>query len=174
MKENIMKELVEVYSLNNNGNRDFVKKLDSNNNLIGFVNGVYDLDKIEFREGKQDDLITMSTGYKYNDKYSDKYQELLKFLEDIQPNEKEREYMLTYLSIGLVGNLLELFTILTGSGRNGKSKLIELLKMTFGDYFGSVSSQLFWFSIKPIILVQYQANYLQDQDRTQMLQIQDY
>jgi putative DNA primase/helicase len=51
--------------------------------------------------------------------------------------------MLTYLSIGLIGNLLELFTILTGCGRNGKSKLIELLKTTFGDYFGSVQSQLF-------------------------------
>ena len=51
--------------------------------------------------------------------------------------------MLTYLSIGLVGNLLELFTILTGCGRNGKSKLIELIKITFGDYFGSVQSQLF-------------------------------
>jgi P4 family phage/plasmid primase-like protien len=143
MKENIMKELVEVYSLNNNGNRDFVKKLDSNNNLIGFINGVFDLDKMKFREGKQDDLITMTTGYEYNDKHSDKYQELLNFLEDIQPNKKEREYMLTYLSIGLIGNLLELFTILTGNGRNGKSKLIELLKLTFGDYFGSVSSQLF-------------------------------
>ena len=51
--------------------------------------------------------------------------------------------MLTYLSVGLIGNLLELFTILTGCGRNGKSKLIELLKYTFGDYFGSVQSQLF-------------------------------
>jgi len=43
----------------------------------------------------------------------------------------------------LVWNLLELFTILTGCGRNGKSKLVELLKATFGDYFGAVQSQLF-------------------------------
>ena len=57
-----------------------------------------------------------------------RYQELLNFLEDILPNKDERDYTLTYLSIGLVGNLLELFTILTGCGRNGKSKLIELLK----------------------------------------------
>jgi P4 family phage/plasmid primase-like protien len=143
LKNNIMTELLELYSEKNNKNGDFVKKMDSNNKLIGFENGVYDLDKMEFREGKIDDLISMSTGYEYKDKYSDKYQELTKFLEDIQPNEKEREYMLTYLSIGLVGNLLELFTILTGSGRNGKSKLIELLKLTLGDYGGSVPSQLF-------------------------------
>jgi phage/plasmid-associated DNA primase len=65
------------------------------------------------------------------------------FIQDIQPNKEERDYMLTYLSIGLIGNLLELFTILTGSGRNGKSKLVELLKTTFGDYFGCVQSQMF-------------------------------
>jgi hypothetical protein len=46
----------------------------------------------------------------------------------IQPNKKERDYMITYLSIGLIGNLLELFTILTGCGRNGKSNVVELLK----------------------------------------------
>jgi putative DNA primase/helicase len=85
----------------------------------------------------------MSVGYDYQSDHTDKYNELLNFLKDIQPNKEDRDYMLTYLSIGLVGNLLELFTILTGCGRNGKSKLIELLKMTFGDYFGSVQSQLF-------------------------------
>ena len=39
--------------------------------------------------------------------------------------------------------MLEWFTILTGAGRNGKSKLIELIKKTFGDYYGSVKSQMF-------------------------------
>ncbi len=32
---------------------------------------------------------------------------------------------------------------MTGCGRNGKSKLIELLSKTFGEYFGSVQSQMF-------------------------------
>ena len=68
---------------------------------------------------------------------------LMKFLEDILPNKEERDYLLTYLSIGLIGNQLELFTILTGCGRNGKSKLVELLKITLGEYFGSVQSTLF-------------------------------
>jgi P4 family phage/plasmid primase-like protien len=143
MKNNIMCELIEVYSLNNNLKRNFVKNLDNNNNLIGFDNGVYDLDKMEFREGLPEDNITLSVGYDYKELHSDKYEDLLKFLEDIQPNKNERDYMLTYLSIALVGNLLELFTILTGCGRNGKSKLIELLELTFGDYYSSVQSQLF-------------------------------
>ena len=142
-KNNIMTELSEIFFMNNNIQKDFVQKLDSNKYLIGFNNGVYDLQNFVFREGKPDDYITLSVGYNYSQNHSDKNQGLLKFLEDIQPNKEERDYMLTYLSIGLMGNLLELFTILTGCGRNGKSKLIELLKFTLGDYFGSVQSQLF-------------------------------
>ena len=142
-KNNIMTELQEIFLINKNSKRDFTKKLDANNYLIGFNNGVYDLQKFEFREGISEDYITLSVGYDYSDKHTEKYQELIKFLEDIQPNKEERDYMFTYLSIGLVGNLLELFTIMTGCGRNGKSKLIELLKLTFGEYFGSVQSQLF-------------------------------
>jgi P4 family phage/plasmid primase-like protien len=143
LKNNIMVELVDLFLGKKNKDRDFVKKLDNNNNLIGFENGIYDLEKFEFREGNPDDLITMTTGYNYNKEYTNKYKDLLKFLEDIQPNEKEREYMLTYLSIGLFGNMLELFTILSGNGRNGKSKIIELLGETLGEYFGSVQSQMF-------------------------------
>ena len=143
LKNNIMTELGDLYLINNNKQRDFTKKLDNNKYLIGFNNGVYDLKIFQFRNGTQEDYITMSVNYDYIDKHTDKYENLLQFLDDIQPNKDELDYMLTYISIGLVGNLLELFTILTGTGRNGKSKLIELLKETFGDYFGSVSSQLF-------------------------------
>jgi P4 family phage/plasmid primase-like protien len=142
VKNNIMTELLEFYSIDNR-HKTFLGKLDNNKNLIGFNNGVYDLQKFEFREGKYDDFISITTGYNYISTHTDKCKELLQFLEDIQPNKEEREYMLTYLSIGLIGNKLELFTILTGCGRNGKSKLIELLKCTFGDYFGSVQSQMF-------------------------------
>jgi len=142
-KNNIMAELCDIFLINNNPERDFVKNLDKNNFLIGFNNGVYDLKTFEFRDGKPEDLLTMSVRYDYNDNHTDKYNDLLTFLNDIQPNKEDRDYMLTYLSIGLVGNLLELFTILTGTGRNGKSKLIELLAQTFGDYSGSVQSTLF-------------------------------
>jgi P4 family phage/plasmid primase-like protien len=143
LKNNIMTELIDLYAEHKNPERNFVKKLDTNNNLLGFENGIYDLSKFEFREGKQEDYISLSVGYDYIETHTDHHKDLLQFLEDIQPNEEERDYMLTYLSIALIGNQLELFTILTGSGRNGKSKLIELLELTFGDYYSSVQSQLF-------------------------------
>jgi P4 family phage/plasmid primase-like protien len=123
---------------------DFCKKLDKNYNILGFENGVYDLKENKFREGTREDYITMSVGYNYGSDYSDNRKNLINFLEDILPNKEERDYLLTYLSIGLIGNKLELFTILTNkTGRNGKSKLIELIKYTFGEYFASIKSQIF-------------------------------
>ena len=59
---------------------------------------------------------------------------MINFLSDIQPNDDERDFLLTYLSHALYGNMLEWFTILTGVGRNGKSKFIELIKKTFGEF----------------------------------------
>ncbi len=146
-KNKIMRDVIDVtktkFVVNNNKNLDFVKRLDTNSYLIGFDNGVYDLKDHSFRPGKQEDMLTMSVGYSYLPEKSENYDSLLQFLEDIQPKKLERDYLLTYLSTALFGNSLELFTILTGQGRNGKSKLIELLKMTFGNYYGSVKSQLF-------------------------------
>jgi len=39
-----------------------LKKLDEiNKNLIAFENGIYDLEKEEFRIGRSDDFISLST-----------------------------------------------------------------------------------------------------------------
>ena len=45
-KNNIMTELAEIFYINNNKDKNFVEKLDKNNYLIGFNNGVYDLNNI--------------------------------------------------------------------------------------------------------------------------------
>lgn len=143
VKNYIMTELTDLFVDAKNPNKNFLSKLDTNKFLIGFDNGVYDLKNFVFREGNNDDYISMSVNYDYKNEHTDKYNDLLTFLSDIQPNEEERNYMLTYLSIALIGNELELFTILTGKGRNGKSKFVELLQKTFGDYFECVQAQLF-------------------------------
>ena len=80
----------------------------------------------------------------------------MQFIEGIQPNEEEREFLLTYLSHALYENMLEWFTILTGAGRNGKSKLIELIKIRSG-----------------IITVLSKAKCLLGHNPTRDLQIQD-
>jgi P4 family phage/plasmid primase-like protien len=142
-KRDIMSVTKELFKVNNNPHRDFVQNLNSNKYLIVFKNGVYNLKTYVFRDGIPSDNMSMSVNYNYRSKHSKKYGELLRFLEDIQPNKEERDFLLTYLSHALCENILEWFTILTGAGRNGKSKLIELIKKTFGNYYGSVKSQLF-------------------------------
>lgn len=139
-QDNIMTELTEMFS---NKNNDFLLKLDSNQNLLGFNNGVYDLEKFEFRMSNPSDYVSMTVGYDYNDKYSDKYENLKTFLGEILPIKEDLEYTLTYLSTMLYGNILQNFSILTGVGRNGKSKLMELIELVMGDYFASTSGTMF-------------------------------
>ena len=45
--------------------KTFMGKLDENPYLICFENGVYDIDKVEFRAGRPDDYISISTGFNY-------------------------------------------------------------------------------------------------------------
>lgn len=116
---------------------DFLRKIDENQFLIGFNNGVYDLRSGELREGRRDDYITLCTNINKID-FSIKdvhYDELNKFICSIFPNEEKREYFMTYLSTCLQGmNFEQKFRIWVGDGANGKSKLEELFTTSFGDY----------------------------------------
>lgn len=126
-----------------NNNPKFFENLDTSPYMIGFNNGVYDLNQMKFRDGKSEDMIAMSCNYDFKQEYSKYKDNLLTFLNDILPNNDDREYFLTYLSSALIGlNVCEFFTILTGKGRNGKSKLIDLISYTMGDYVGRPKCKL--------------------------------
>ncbi len=118
---------------------EFEEKLDSNKNLIGFNNGVYDLDQGCFREGTPDDYVTFTVGYDYVD-YGMEHPYVRcieEFFRKIQQEEDMREYILTLLSSYLDGHTKQQkFIIWTGSGSNGKSTAIEFFQMAFGDYCG--------------------------------------
>lgn len=116
---------------------DFVSKLDSNPYLIGFNDGVYDLENNIFRKGKSDDYITQNTGYDYIEynPESEQVKEIYTFLSEIIPNKVVREYLLKILGRSLLGINDEKFYIFTGlSGANGKSTLVNFLEYTLGDY----------------------------------------
>lgn len=117
---------------------NFLKNLDENIYLICFENGVYDLESDTFREGCPDDYISLCTNYKYI-AYDEKDEisiEIKSFIKKIQPVREMREYLLMLLSTCLAGSISEeSFYVFTGSGSNGKSKLMELLKYTLGDLF---------------------------------------
>ena len=131
-KDNILKESKELFH-----DDDFVKKLDTNNYLIGFRNGIYDLEAGELREGRPDDYVEMNTDIEKIDleETNEHYQELLHFINTIFVDPEIREYFMLYLASCLQRhNAEEKFRIWTGVGSNGKSKLIELLVGSLGNY----------------------------------------
>ena len=131
-KNNIMTEAEDIFY---SKNKDFEEKLNLNNNLIGFNNGIYDIEKLEFRNGNMNDYISITVGYEYKNEYSEKINDIIKFFEEIQPDKEEREYLLTYIASTLEGNILEKFHVFSGKGRNGKTILMDLIKVTFGEYY---------------------------------------
>lgn len=137
--------LTEMYYLFKSLEPDFMTKLDANPYLMGFKNGVYDLEKGIFRDGEQKDYLTFSTGYDYTtyDPECDEVKEIYSFLSKIIPNKKVLEYLLKVLGRSLIGIPDEHFYIFTGlSGANGKSTLINFLEDTLGDYNTAVDVSL--------------------------------
>jgi len=134
-KETLVKECKNLFY-----DDKFEQKLDSNIHLMGFENGVYDLDKGEFREGRPDDYITLSTRNDYH-KWSEKNpynSPIIKFFEQIMPNEKVRKYFLNALCTCISGETKEeKLYIMTGSGSNGKSLAMDLMYFALGDYYMS-------------------------------------
>ena len=60
-------------------------------------------------------------------------------MNELFPDENLRRYMWEHLASCLVGtNENQTFNIYTGSGRNGKSKLVDLMSKGMGDYKGTV------------------------------------
>jgi len=123
---------------------EFEDILDSNNNLLHFNNGVYDLDKKEFRQGYKEDNISLSTGINYIEQSTEEDNEKIKqveyFLNKVLPIENVRNYVLNLLASFLHGmNKEQKFHIWIGSGSNGKSTLIDLYKKTIGGYYVSMS-----------------------------------
>jgi P4 family phage/plasmid primase-like protien len=139
-KSNIMKEAKEIFF-----DKDFYNKLDTNPYLIGCSNGIIDIKNKLFRKGTHDDYISLSTNitYKPLEEYKKSEPHVIKeineFFEQLFPEEELRKYMWEHLASTLVGtNENQTFNIYTGSGANGKSKLVELMSKVLGDYKGTV------------------------------------
>ena len=142
-KTNIMKECKELFF-----DEDFTKKVDANKDLIAFNNGVFDLVKMELRDGKPQDYISFSTEIDYDTekKYYDfeVWPAIDTFIKQVLPDEEVRDYFLKHLATCLIGgNPAQKFHILTGSGSNGKSMIMNLLSKSMGDYACTVPISLF-------------------------------
>ena len=131
-KDQVMKEARELFY-----DKDFLGELDGNLYLLGFNNGVYDMKNFEFRDGKPEDRISFTSNIDYIDycDSNDYVHEIFRFFDQVFPNPVIRDYVLMLLSTYLQGhNAEETFHIWTGSGGNGKSKVVELFELCMGDY----------------------------------------
>jgi P4 family phage/plasmid primase-like protien len=132
-KKSVMDESKELFL-----DEEFGRKLNENKTLTAFNNGVFDTTALVFREGRPEDYISLSTELDYDETPYDQHAcwpEIHKFLCDILPIVPVREYFMCHLSTCLVGgNDQQKFHILTGSGSNGKSMLMNLVAKCFGKY----------------------------------------
>lgn len=132
-KCNIMRECEEIFHV-----RDFEKKLNTNRYLIGFQNGVYDLEKNHFRDGLPSDWISLQMSISYRE-FSNNDPRVLTvndFFEKVFPDHSLRRYFLDIMSETFVGfNHRKEGYFWTGEGDNGKS----ITQMFFEKMFGRLS-----------------------------------
>lgn len=137
-KNNIMREARELFY-----DQDFLEKLDHNPYLLCFNNYVIDFKNKIHRRGQPDDYISMCTNIDYvpldRKKHVNTIAKITTFMEQLFPIESLRSYMWEHLSSVLIGTMVnQTFNIYTGSGRNGKSCLVDLMGRGLGDYKGTV------------------------------------
>tara|TARA_Y100000389_G_scaffold205110_1_gene263323 strand:+ start:2702 stop:5368 length:2667 start_codon:yes stop_codon:yes gene_type:complete len=132
-KGNLLKECKSFFI-----EEKFEQLLDSRPHLLGFTNGVYDFKFGMIRAGNPNDYISYSTNIKYV-KYNEnsiEAKEIKTFLEKVFINENVRKYFIHQTACAIDGSVRqERFYILTGSGSNGKSRLMEMLQKCLGDYY---------------------------------------
>ena len=137
-KNNIMREAKELFY-----DKDFLNKLDNNPYLICFSNFIIDFKNKIYRKGQPDDYTSKCTNIDYLIKLNNEQllykKEIEEFIKQIFPDKNLREYMWEHLASCLIGtNENQTFNIYTGSGCNGKSKLVELMGKGLGEYKATV------------------------------------
>lgn len=162
-KDSVMKECVGIFY-----EEDFAQKLNANQYLIGFANGVLDLRvpvdpldlakgyTVAFRKAEPMDFITFMAGryvtkncdpidYIEYDEYNLDQTEIHAKIDDFMcklfPKPELRTYMWRKLASCLEGaNKEQTYETWIGVGGNGKSKLVDLMSMVLGDYASSLQA----------------------------------
>lgn len=139
---------------------DFGNKLNTNAYLFACNNGVLELrvvsetdpiPKVIFRPGIPEDYLSFLAGYNFNempainyipyDANNPIYLEIYDFFDKIFPDRALRDYVLRVLASCIEGtNREQCYYTWIGVGSNGKSKLVEFMRYTFGDYQTSLQA----------------------------------
>ena len=115
---------------------DFLEKLDEHCHLVGFNNGVLDLQQMVFRPGQPDDYITFTTGYDYVDYKSWDHPDIQRvqdFFMKIYVDADVRQSFYDWCGKLLYGgNEDQQCLFLHGKGANGKTAVDQLIFQTLG------------------------------------------
>lgn len=120
---------------------NFKNKLD-NARLIGFENGVYDLDCMCFRDGLPTDYVSKTVGYDWKVIDDDTvFEKINNYFSDIQPDKDIKTYLLTFIAKTLKGVHGTKLHVWTGK-KESLSTIIYTLKYLLGEYFGIVNDTI--------------------------------
>ena len=138
-KKGVIDALCGLYNI-----PDIETKLNSNINLLAFDDKVYDIKKGKFRNIEPEDFISISTGYKAptEDIINNNKEKINSLLWSIFEDHETIKYWFSSVGISLFGNKNESVYIHTGSGRNGKGVLGNILEKCLGSYYQQAESDL--------------------------------
>ena len=140
-KKSIISELADLMYEPN-----FLSKLDMNKHLIGFKNGVYDLNLNEFRPFESQDHIskTLPISYKKYAHDDPVYLSMLNFLSKIFPDANVRKYFVDiYCEVFFGANLFKQIHFWTGFGDNGKTVTQTLFERMLGSLSIKLPTKIF-------------------------------
>ena len=143
LEDGKQREKIVVDSIMKFHNRrpNFARDLNTQNILV-FNDGVFDFGTFTFGTGHPDVPVTMKVTQPFipYDADNDHVKFLMQFMEAILPDASVRDYMLKVMGICLtLDTSLQLFWVLTGTGSNGKGRLMNLLEECLGTYYQAVS-----------------------------------
>jgi len=137
------------------GKATISEMMDANPMLFAFDDGVHDFSVVDGvvvgkREILPTDYISLTAGYHYPTKDTTVMKKVEETLQSIWARQGEHgddgetyEYAMKMLATTLCGTRwMEAFYILTGSGRNGKGLLFELLQAVMGGYYYQLPTQI--------------------------------
>ena len=133
-KDSVLKEMREYFF-----DPDFVKRLDSNPDLLAFTNGVWELKEHRFRSAVPEDYLFLNVGFEYvAEKNTCVYEKALDYWKKLHPVHEQCEYVLKTIARQLQGdvghNLFHVHAGYQGSAGNGKTTMFDILELCLGQY----------------------------------------
>lgn len=116
---------------------------DTDAYMFNMLNGTYDLKHHMFCEHDRENMITRQATYRYEPEA--RCNNFLKFLERIFKSQPEKDNIIRYIQKAMGYTLTgevsqQCIFLLYGSGSNGKSTLLETMRMLLGDYGTTIAS----------------------------------